>query len=235
MPLFPSEVSHWDCNSSYPCSPCPVCSACALRSCADGVARACRVPVCDISWLADQTPGHNILVNPRDKMFRMEFLAPGVDVSFPKSGAVELVVFRQRCQNRSPWPRINLWGGRRCLILLIPLNYTEKKSIFKEKSQTGLWLLHITGLQITTRSLANASNFISGRQKLQDLIAHLASKKFCQPLLKPNWGLTDLLLSLSFSLFVTDKTFSRVRLFIGSMSYEVPRINNVEIYSEDTM
>ena len=49
--------------------------------------------------------------------------------------------------------------------------------------------------------------------------------KFCRTLTEPHWGLTRLLNALLFSLFVTDNTFSRVRLFIGSTSYEVACVN----------
>ena len=47
--------------------------------------------------------------------------------------------------------------------------------------------------------------------------------KFCQTFPEPDWGLTQ----LSISLFATDKTFSRFWLFIGSTSYEVAHINTM--------
>ena len=43
-----------------------------------------------------------------------------------------------------------------------------------------------TGLQITTHPLVNASYFFCGRQKLKDLITHLAGE-ICRTLLEPDW------------------------------------------------
>ena len=60
--------------------------------------------------------------------------------------------------------------------------------------------VHTSGLQITTRPLANASNFVGGRQDLKDFIGHMASIKFCRTFPEPDWGLTRLLNALLFSL-----------------------------------
>ena len=42
----------------------------------------------------------------------------------------------------------------------------------------NFWLRDFPGLQITTRPLANASNFICGWQKLKNLLAHMVSRNF---------------------------------------------------------
>lgn len=67
-----------------------------------------------------------------------------------------------------------------------------------------------------------------GRLDLKDFIA-----KFCRIFPKLDWDLTRLLKALSFSLFAIDKTFSRVRMFIGSTSYESAR-NDGEVYTGNT-
>ena len=44
----------------------------------------------------------------------------------------------------------------------------------------NLYIYRVAGLQITTRPLANMSNFICGHKKIKDLIAHMVSKRFVQ-------------------------------------------------------